>query len=135
MAYTHLDQGLQRSRWVLAPHSGDWRAAGVPERADQLNEPAVFTREYVHAGPWPASRGEVQLLDLPTVRLSAVKQAEDSSDLIVRLHEWGGQAAQGTLRWRGHDLPVTLRAQQVLGLRLNAAGEAFPVNFLEEAHD
>ncbi|MFC4427278.1 alpha-mannosidase [Deinococcus navajonensis] len=135
VAYAHLDQGLQRSRWALVPHAGDWRAARVPELATQLNQPAVFTREYVHAGSWPSTHSDLQLEDLPTVQVSAVKQAEDSPDLILRLHEWGGRAASGQLRFRGHILPVQLRAQQVLGLRLSPQGAAQAVNFLEEADD
>ncbi|MFD1733200.1 glycoside hydrolase family 38 C-terminal domain-containing protein [Deinococcus malanensis] len=135
VAYAHLDQGAQRSRWALVPHTGDWRAAHMPEQAAVLNQPAVFTREYVHAGSWPASHSDLHLQDLPTVQVSALKQAEDSEDIIVRLHEWGGKAAQGQLLVRGHAIDVELRPQQVLSLRLAADGQALKVNFLEEADD
>ncbi|GBF06155.1 alpha-mannosidase [Deinococcus aerius] len=131
--YAYLDQGTQRSRWSLVPHAGDWRAARVPVLAERLNQPAVFTREYVHPGSLPASHSELHLEGLPTVSVTAVKQAEDGDDVVVRLHEWGGRAASGTLTFRGFSIPVGLRPQQVLGLRLSSGRHAQVVNFLEEA--
>ncbi|UQN08936.1 alpha-mannosidase [Deinococcus sp. QL22] len=145
VAYTHTDQGLQHSRWTLVPHGGNWQAARVPVLAEQLNEPAVLTREYVHAGTWAGTHSALHLEGLPTVSVSAVKQAEDSPgggdspDLIVRLHEWGGQTSAGTLHVQRNgqvqQIPVQLRPQQILGLRITPAGGAQTVNFLEEAHD
>ena len=135
VTYRRTDQGLQHSRWALVPHQGDWQSARVPVQAEQLNQPAVLTREYVHAGTWSGAYSALKLDGLPTVSVSAVKQAEDSTDVVVRLHEWGGQAGTGTLHFRAHQIPVQLRPQQVLGLRITPDGQVMTVNFLEEAHD
>ncbi|AFZ65650.1 alpha-mannosidase [Deinococcus peraridilitoris] len=134
VTYEHLDQGPQRVRWSLVPHDGDWRAARVPALAEQLNQPVVFTREYVHDGAAPGSHSALRLTGLATVTVSALKQAEDDDDLIVRLHEWGGQAVSGTVHLGAHAIEVELRPQQVLSLRITPGGEARVVNFLEEAH-
>lgn len=135
VTYDYVDQGPQRFRWALVPHAGDWRAARVPEHAEHLNQPLVFTREYVHGGELPQRHGELLTDDLPTVGVTAVKAAEDASgDVILRLHEWGGVAASGTVTFRGRRIPVELRPQQVLSLRVTRDGHAERVNFLEEPY-
>ncbi|AWN21956.1 alpha-mannosidase [Deinococcus irradiatisoli] len=130
--YTVTDQGRHTVRWQAVPHGGDWVAAGVPDLAEQLQQPALLTREYVHPGTLPQQLSAARLEGLETVSLTALKQAEDGSDLIVRLHEWGGRASRGALHWAGQAVPVSLRPHQVLGLRLGTAGEVQEVNFLEE---
>ncbi|MFC4454207.1 alpha-mannosidase [Deinococcus sonorensis] len=133
--YRYLDLGRQHTRWMLVPHQGSWQAARIPALAEQLNQPAVFTREYVHPGSWPATRSTLHLEGLPTVAVSAVKRAEEGDGLIVRLHEWGGQPAQGTVHLSGQAIPVSLRPQQVLTLHVGTGGQVQQTNFLEEPHD
>ena len=71
------DQGLHRFTYALMPHMGDWREAGVIEAAEELN--AVFGV--------PRSLVTVDTLQ---VRVEAIKRAEDSEAVIVRLYEaWG----------------------------------------------
>jgi alpha-mannosidase len=59
------------------PHAGDWRQAGVVEAAEELNS--------VLGSP----RGLVSV-DTPQVRIAAIKRAEDSDAVVIRLYEaWG----------------------------------------------
>ena len=71
------DQGAHRFTYALMPHPGDWRQAGVIEAAEALN--SVF-------GMPPG----LVTVDTPQVRVEAIKRAEDSEAVIVRLYEaWG----------------------------------------------
>ncbi|GEM47251.1 alpha-mannosidase [Deinococcus cellulosilyticus] len=130
--YAYQDQGQQSFRWSLVPHAGDWKAAQVPQKAHALNVPLPFVREYVHGGDAPAQQSFLSV-EASNVVVSAWKQAEDSTDAIVRLHETSGQDTETTLQFQGRTLPVKLRAHQVLGLKITPDGVS-TVNFLEEDH-
>ncbi|GHF53508.1 alpha-mannosidase [Deinococcus metalli] len=130
--HDHIDQGRQETRWALCPHAGDWRAAGIPERAGHVGRPMPLTREYVHPGDLPPRHSLLQLDGLDGAAVSAVKRAEDGDAVIVRLHEWAGRGARGTLHWDGTAIPVDLRPHQILSLRVEPGGAACAVNFLEE---
>jgi len=71
------DQGFHRFTYALMPHMGDWRNAGVIEAAEDLNAVFGIPRSLV-------------MVDTPQVRVEAIKRAEDSEAVIVRLYEaWG----------------------------------------------
>jgi alpha-mannosidase len=71
------DQGHHQFTYALMPHPGDFREAGVIEAAEDLNR---------RFGPPP----ELVRVDTPQVRVEAIKLAEDSDAVIVRLYEaWG----------------------------------------------
>ncbi|THF85466.1 alpha-mannosidase [Deinococcus sp. KSM4-11] len=130
--HDHIDQGRLETRWVLCPHGGDWRAAGIPERAEHVGLPLPLTREYVHAGDLPPRHSLLRLDGLDGATVTAVKRAEDGDALIIRVHEWAGRGAEGMLYWGGAAVPVGVRAHQILSLRVEADGRVQAVNFLEE---
>src|SRR5215831_4641067 len=73
----NADQGHHVFTYALMPHPGDFREAGVIEAAESLN--SVF-------GLPPS----LVWVDTRQVRIEAIKLAEDSDDVIVRLYEaWG----------------------------------------------
>ena len=80
------DQGEHSFTYALMPHPGDFRDAGVIEAAEDLSAPlrAVFT---------DLPDGEAESLiavDTRQVIVEAIKRAEDSDAVIVRLYEaWG----------------------------------------------
>ena len=81
------DRGMRTFTYALMPHPGDFRRAGVIEAAEDLNAPL-----------WPAETGlppgtsrSLIEVDTPQVIVEAIKRAEDSDAVIVRLYEaWGG---------------------------------------------
>jgi alpha-mannosidase len=80
------DRGWHRFTYALMPHAGDFRQAGVIEAAEDLNAPLR-----VLGGNHPAGGGR-SLIDVstPQVIVDAIKRAEDSDAVIVRLYEaWG----------------------------------------------
>jgi len=96
------DQGEHQYTYSLFPHAGDWRNGGSVQRARELNQPAVVT-------PGNAvSVSSLFTISSPNVIVDSVKKAEDSDDVIIRLHEAYGQSLKTTL---------------TLGLRAEAAVE------------
>jgi alpha-mannosidase len=81
------DRGSHRFTYALMPHPYDFRVAGVIEAAEDLNSPLRVVRGSL-AGRERQSLVEV---DTPRVVVEAIKRAEDSDAVIVRLYEaWGG---------------------------------------------
>jgi alpha-mannosidase len=79
------DQGHHRFAYALLPHPGDLRApGGVISEAEAFNLPLTVS----------AGRGSGQLIniDRPGVSVEAVKRADRSDDVVVRLCEvWGAR--------------------------------------------
>ena len=91
------DRGKHRFTYALMPHPGDFREAGVIAAAEDLNAPLRVVRG-------DSERRSVIEVDAPQVVVEAVKRAEDSDAVIVRLYEaWGGRC-NATLRT---SLPVS----------------------------
>jgi alpha-mannosidase len=81
------DLGRHRFCYSLLPHTGSWQQAGVARYAWDLNAP-------LYAVPGEAAEGingrSLLRCDNPNVMIDVVKKAEDSDDLIVRMHEYAG---------------------------------------------
>jgi alpha-mannosidase len=128
--YAWMDQGRHEFRYLIVPHAGDWRAAGLHRLAETLNLPAVAQSESVHAGRLPAT-AEFLSVDAPNVLVAVLKRAEDGQGFVVRAQETSGEATETTLPVMGQEYAVALGAWQVKTWRI-AAGTAREVNFLEE---
>ncbi|HEY3283570.1 MAG TPA: glycoside hydrolase family 38 C-terminal domain-containing protein [Armatimonadota bacterium] len=84
--------------YSLFPHAGDHVAGGVIQAGYELNAPL----RVVEAGSGGASAAPVRAslfsTDAANVILDAVKKAEESEDLILRLYESTGATTRATLR-------------------------------------
>jgi alpha-mannosidase len=80
----NADQGRHRFTYALMPHPGDFREAGVIEAAEQLNSVLGIPPDLV-------------TVETPQVRVEAVKRAEDSDAVIVRLYEAWGRSCRARL--------------------------------------
>jgi len=99
--YSYMDQGIQRFTYALVPHAGGWEAAGTVRRAAELNARPVAIAETYHDGALPQADSFVAV-DRANIIVSAVKQAEDGDDLIIRAYETNGAAVRATIslpRW------------------------------------
>jgi alpha-mannosidase len=85
------DQGEHSFTYSLFPHAGDWRAGGSTQRARELNQPPL-----VVAG-LAASVPSLFTISSQNVLVDSIKKAEDSDDVIIRLHEGYGQSLKTTL--------------------------------------
>ena len=90
----NADQGSHNFNYALMPHPGDFREAGVIEAAEDLNTPLRYAPTDLAAG---TSRSLVQT-DSRQVIVEAIKLAEDSDVVIVRLYEAWGRSCTARLR-------------------------------------
>ena len=103
------DSGLSIRRFGLMAVQGSALALGLERRALEFQVPVEYVADSVHAGtqPWEQSFLEV----LPeNVSVTAIKGAEASEELILRLQETRGVATQATVRSRNanwtHNVPL-----------------------------
>src|SRR5712692_6699811 len=82
------DRGAHRFTYALMPHGGDFRQAGVIAAAEDLNAPLRVVR----SGEPPGTRRSLVEVSTPQIVVEAIKRAEDSDAIVVRLYEaWGGR--------------------------------------------
>ena len=91
-AYKHQaeqDLGPHNFTYAFYPHEGNWNENTQMEAA-RLNQPLMAFVPSKHDGTLPA---EMSLASLSTdkVSIKALKKAEDSEELIVRVYEWTGE--------------------------------------------
>ncbi len=84
------DLGHHDFVYGIMGHAGDWRQSQTDWQAQRLNDPLIAFETSPHAG----SLGrEFSLLKItnPRIRVLALKKAEESSEIIVRLVELDGR--------------------------------------------
>jgi alpha-mannosidase len=95
------DQGRHEILYALAPHRGDWIAGRAPWQAARLNQPLRAFLPTAHSGPLGRT---FSLLSLSSdqAQVVAIKKAEDSDEIVVRVKELTGRPAAGlVLRFSG----------------------------------
>lgn len=96
------DQGEHLFTYALYPHPGDWRSGETVRRARELNQPLLIVPGIA------ANLPSLVSISSPNVIIDSIKKAEDSDEIIIRLHEAYGQSLKTTLTF---------------GLRADAASE------------
>ncbi|GAA1534473.1 alpha-mannosidase [Kribbella lupini] len=136
--YEYLDQGIQKFRYRLQPHAGDWRAAGVVRQAAVLNQPVTPLIECFHRGPLPEQQSFVNV-DGPgadQVVLSVLKKDEDDNGAVVlRAYETTGHEAEVTINlpFLNRTVQTTFRPGEIKTLVLGPTADtpATEVDLLE----
>jgi alpha-mannosidase len=85
------DWGHHEFLFGLTGHAGDWRTAQTDWQAYRLNDPLIAFETKKHAGPLGKSFSLMHLNN-PRIRVLALKKAEDSDEVIVRMVELDGKA-------------------------------------------
>lgn len=90
---TTQDWGHHEFTYGLAGHRGDWKQAQTDWQAYRLNQPLIAFESSKHSGSLGKS---LSLLNISNsrVRVLAMKKAEQSDDVIVRLVELDGKPTQ-----------------------------------------
>jgi alpha-mannosidase len=121
----YADQGTQdighhEFIYGIAGHAGDWREAETDWQAQRLNDPLIAFETVKHSG---ALGREFSLLKASNsrVRVLAVKKAEHSDEIVVRLVELDGKP-QREVRISFHT-PITA-AREVNGQEQRVAAAA-----------
>ena len=99
--------------YALLPHAGTWREAELPMLGYRFNRPLVACRTWSHSGTI-GPRSSLFSLSDPSVMITAVKKAELSNSIILRLYESEGISKEVTLTSRR---PVK-RGVEVNGLEM-----------------
>lgn len=85
------DWGHHEFVYGLSGHAGDWRKGGTDWQAYRLNDPLIAFESPKHAGAFGKSFSFLRV-DSEAVRVMAVKKAEESDEVIVRVVEMRGEA-------------------------------------------
>lgn len=88
--------GSHRLRFAVMGHANDWRAGQSPWAAARLNQPLQAFQTTAHPGTLGKSFSFLAC-DNPNVMVKALKKAEDSEEIVVRLHELSGRAQTAQL--------------------------------------
>jgi alpha-mannosidase len=90
----NTDQGHQHFQYELYPHAGGWKQALTVQHGYNFNYPLQAEQVEAHTGQLPASHSYASIEDAPNVVLTAMKKAEDSDALILRMYEYAGKETQ-----------------------------------------
>lgn len=108
------DWGHHDILFGLAGHAGDWRRGGTDWQAYRMNDPLIAFATEKHAGSLGRSFSLVQI-ENPRIRLLALKKAETSDEIVVRMVEMdGAQPETVKIKFAG---PIT-NAREVNGQEL-----------------
>jgi alpha-mannosidase len=132
--YLWMDQGIQTFRMLLIPHEGSWKENNIVRIAEEFIAPPVSIYQGIHDGSMPKA-GSFLAVDSPNVIVSAIKQAEDGEDIIIRCVEASGMQTDATLDLRFADRKWTgrFRPFEIKSLRVDQnADNIREVNLLEE---
>lgn len=87
------DFGRHEIIYGLASHDGDWRSGRTDHQAYRLNQPLMAFVAPSHEGAL-GKQFSLLKVDQPNIRVLALKKAENSDDVIVRLVETDGRTAK-----------------------------------------
>ena len=88
------DVGRHEMHYAIAPHAGTWAKAGVPWQGTRLNQPLLSFNVQQHAGELGKSFSLVGVSS-DAVAITAIKKAEQSDEVVIRLRELSGKATSG----------------------------------------
>lgn len=91
----YADQGTQdighhEFVYGIAGHAGGWRSAGTDWQGQRLNDPLIAFQTSKHVGALGRNFSLLKVNN-PRIRLLALKKAEQSNEVIVRLVELDGK--------------------------------------------
>jgi alpha-mannosidase len=116
------DQGPQHFTYSLYPHAGDWKQAATVHHGYEFNYPLTALQVAAHTGPLPAEQSYLSVSS-PDIILTAVKKAEDSNALILRMYESAGKGEEVTLT-----VPPGATGASLVNLMEKESGTALPMH-------
>ena len=115
------DRGHHEFGYSLYPHSGDWKTALTVRHGYEFNYPLRAFQVEAHEGHLPAQNSFVEV-NGDNVILTALKKAEDSDALLLRMYEWAGKDAAVQIR-----VPEGMTTATLTNLQELAEGDSLPV--------
>jgi alpha-mannosidase len=112
----YQDFGRHEVLYALYGHERDWRSANTNQQTLRLNQPLVAFQTFQHEGTLGRVFSFVKLSH-DNIAISALKKAENSDEIIVRLVETSGQSVRkATLTFAG----LIMSAREVNGVEEDA---------------
>jgi len=112
----YQDFGRHDVLYALYGHQGDWRSANTNQQALRLNQPLLAFQTIKHAGSLGRTFSFITLSH-DNIMISALKKAENSDEIIVRVVETGGQSVKkATMGFAG----LIMSAREVNGVEEEA---------------
>ncbi len=87
------DFGRHEILYAIAGHKGDWREGNVPAQAARLNQPLAAFQTAAHPGKLGRSFSMLKV-NSNQVEIAALKKAEASDEIVIRLRELNGTKAE-----------------------------------------
>lgn len=91
------DMGEHNFTYSIYPHKGDWRLGGTHRAAIELNDPIDALIPKIDGIGELVHRHSFVKMEAQGVTLEALKKAEDSKDMILRIVERHGSSCKGSL--------------------------------------
>ncbi len=85
------DLGHHRFAYAVVGHAGDWHTGGIPWEAARFNQPLLAFQTQAHKGQLGKTFSLLDVSD-PGVMVAAIKMAEDTDEIVVRMRELDGQS-------------------------------------------
>ncbi|HZC25234.1 MAG TPA: glycoside hydrolase family 38 C-terminal domain-containing protein, partial [Candidatus Binatia bacterium] len=115
------DRGHQSFSYSLYPHAGNWKQALTVRRGYEFNYKLSAMQVQPHSGTLPSSHSFVGVKQ-DNVVLTALKKAEDSDALVLRVYEWAGKSGNVQVT-----VPEGAKAAHLTNLMENPEGEPLTV--------
>lgn len=132
--YRFMDQGEQRFRYRLIPHSTGWWGAGTVHLAAALAYPPVARLASFHDGTLPRHASFLEV-DPSSIMVTALKRAEEGDAVILRCYEPFGERTRARIRIER--LRCAIEAEfaphEIKTFRILPSGSVEEVDLLEEA--
>jgi len=106
------DIGRHHVLYAVQGHAGDWRDGESYRHAAALNQPLIPFRTTSHGGELGKTISLLSV-DNPTISVQAMKKAEDTGEVVIRLREHTGSPVSGVHISSG--LGTITKARQVDG--------------------
>ncbi|MEQ9095666.1 MAG: glycoside hydrolase family 38 C-terminal domain-containing protein [Phycisphaerales bacterium] len=87
------DLGRHHVLYAVQGHAGDWREGESYQHAAALNQPLIPFRTTSHSGELGKTISLLSVDD-PAVSVQAMKKAEDTGEIVIRLREHTGRPAK-----------------------------------------
>ncbi len=92
--------GSHTIRLKLCPHAGPLKVWEADRAASAFNQPPAVVTTDIHAGPLPPLKSFAETLT-PNIVLAAIKRAEDTGQVLLRLYETEGADTEARIRLTG----------------------------------
>lgn len=123
------DNYLQKVRYLLYPHGGDWKSAHTVGLAFAFVHPVLTTLKAVKNQELLPPELSFVNVDKPQVMITAVKRAEDDNDLVIRFYESAGRPTATTLytAWPGRKGRLVDFLEDETGDELSVSSQGVPL--------